>query len=108
MAVLTERAKKLIGFIQKNANDSFSKFALALELSKNGFPAEKVETLFKSILINEPSYQGLYYHYGAWLEEQNRLEEALNIYEKGIALARSTGDSHALSELMAAKNNAEI
>lgn len=108
MPELSERAKKLIGFIQKNASDSFSKFALALELDKAGFPSEKVEALFISILKQEPTYQGLYYHYGAWLEKQNRLQEALEIYDKGISLARNTKDTHALSELLTAKNNAEL
>jgi len=108
MPALSERAKKLIGFIQKNAADSFSKFALALELASAGFPPEKVEALFVSILQQNPAYQGLYYHYGKWLEEQERLEEALQIYEKGIALARSTSDTHALSELLTVKNNAEF
>lgn len=108
MPELSDRAKKLVGFIQKNASDSFSKFALALELDKADFPPQKVEALFVSILQQEPSYQGLYYHYGKWLEEQDRLEEALTIYEKGISLARSTSDTHALSELLTAKNNAEF
>lgn len=108
MPELSDRAKKLIGFIQKNAADSFAKFALALELDKAGFPSQKVEALFVSILQQEPSYQGVYYHYGKWLEEQNRLPEALAIYDKGISLARSSGDTHSLSELLTAKNNAEF
>lgn len=108
MPELSDRAKKLLVFVQKDRSDSFSKFALALELWKLGFEAPKVEALFKDILTNEPTYVGLYYHYGAWLEEQDRASEAVSIYKKGLDVARQQRDTHAEAELMNAKTNAEL
>lgn len=108
MPELSDRAKQLLSFIQKNRNDSFSKFALALELKKGGFPANKTEALFKDILQNDPDYVGLYFHYGAFLEDHDRKEEALSIYELGMKVAQKKQDQHALSELMNAKMQLEM
>jgi len=108
MPELSERAKKLLSFVQKNRNDSFSKFALALELWKLDFPTSKVEALFKDILQSDPNYIGLYYHYGALLEQTNRADQALDIYQKGIEKAKLLNEQHALSELMNAKTQLEM
>lgn len=108
MKALSNRAKELLKRIKLDSSDSFTKFALALELWKLEYPANKIEVLFDSILQNDPNYSGLYYHYAKFLLEQGRLNEALSIYDKGIIVCKELGEEHALAELSSAKMNAEL
>ncbi|MDQ6755508.1 MAG: hypothetical protein M3004_01085, partial [Bacteroidota bacterium] len=54
------------------------------------------------ILRREPTYVGTYYHLAKLLEGNNRTEEAIKIYEKGMEETKKTGDNHAYNELRAA------
>lgn len=105
---LSQRARELALSLKEKPNDSFLKFALALELWRADFPPQKVEALFKSILSQDPLYHGLYYHYAKWLLEQERINEALKIYDNGIQVCQQKGEEHALLELKSAKLNAEL
>jgi len=90
-------------FISNNPGDMFSRHALALEWIKKGDDLE-AEKLFKEVLDKDPAYLGTYYHLGKLVERNNKPEEALGIYEKGIQEAERQHDSHALRELKAAFN----
>lgn len=56
----------------------------------------------------DPDYVGTYYHLGKLYEEIEEGEKALEIYQKGIEIAKKIKDQHALSELMGAKMNLEM
>jgi hypothetical protein len=45
---------------------------------------------------------GSYYHLAAALASHNRVKEALEWYEKGLAAAKKAGDNHAWNELRTA------
>ena len=87
--------------IRKNPDDSFSKFALALECIKKGNNKDAL-SLFKSIEKNDPDYVGLYYHLGKLYVSTGENEKALKAYHKGIEIAGRQKDTHARNELQAA------
>lgn len=90
--------KKLLQALKKNPADSFAKFALALELLKSD-EVSKARVLFESILEQDPGYLGVYYHLGKLYEQQQLYEEALELYQKGVELARQQGQNRTCSEL---------
>jgi tetratricopeptide (TPR) repeat protein len=54
---------------------------------------------FEAILSADPSYSAAYFHGGQTLEKLARLDDARDLYRRGIAATR---DAHARSELQAA------
>ena len=87
--------------IKKNPNDSFSKFALALELI-NIDEKLRAKMLFESIVTSDPDYIGVYYHLGKIYAEMDENKKASTTYKEGIAVAGKKKDLHALSELKGA------
>ena len=57
---------------------------------------------FERLLAHDPGYVGSYYHLAKLLERTGMNEEAIGVYEKGMAAATAAGDKHALGELRAA------
>ncbi len=91
----------LVNRIKNDPKDSFSKFALALELLNINRRNEAI-LLFEDILINDPNYIGVYYHLGEqyFINEENK--KAVDTYIKGIEIATSLNNVHAKSELSTA------
>ena len=75
--------------------------ALALEYIKLG-DDEGARRLFEEILNRDPGYIGSYYHLGKLLERNEKTEEAVKVYEKGMEEAKKAGDNHAFGELRGA------
>jgi len=98
---MTDRIEKLKEFLLKQPDDSFLQHALALEYVKLEQDAE-AKKLFENILEKEPDYVGSYYHLGRLLERANESQEAIKVYEKGVAAAKKAGDNHAKNELQMA------
>lgn len=88
-------------FLKTNPSDSFLQHALALEYIKMG-DDEKARRLFEALLNREPGYIGSYYHLAKLLERNDKTEEAIKVYEKGMEEAKKAGDNHALGELRGA------
>ena len=84
--------------LKKNPADSFSKFALALELLKRN-EVSKARILFESVLKQDPQYLGVYYHLGKLYESMGLLQEAFEIYNKGMVVAKMQENLRTLSEL---------
>lgn len=95
------RIEKLNEFLKTNPSDSFLQHALALEYIKLG-DDEKARGLFEELLNREPGYIGSYYHLAKLLERNDKAEEAIKVYEKGMEEAKRAGDNHALGELRGA------
>jgi tetratricopeptide (TPR) repeat protein len=89
---------KLAAFLKKNPTDSFSKFALALELLKLD-EVSKSRVLFESILRQDPDYLGVYYHLGKLYEQLGLLQQAKRLYESGITVSIKQNNSRTESEL---------
>ncbi len=96
-----DRIAKLKEFLAASPADSFLQHALALEYIKLG-DDEAARQLFEEILNREPAYVGSYYHLAKLLERQGKEQEAIAVYERGMAEARKAGDNHALGELRGA------
>jgi Tfp pilus assembly protein PilF len=96
-----ERIEKLKEFLKVNPQDSFVQHAMALEYIKMGND-EDARVLFEQILNREPGYIGSYYHLAKLLERNNRTEEAIKVYEKGMEEAKKAGENHAYGELKGA------
>ena len=102
-----QKIRKLAQFIRSNPDDSFSKFALALELLKRD-ELDKSLMLFENIRENEPGYDGVYYHLGKLYERKGRPQKAADIYKEGIQIAANNENKRNVSELKEALAEVEI
>ena len=96
-----DRIEKLKKFLKSNPHDSFVQHAMALEYIKLG-KDEVAGSLFQEILHREPGYIGSYYHLAKLLERNDKTEEAIKVYEKGMEEAKKLGDNHSFGELRGA------
>ena len=101
------RIESLLGFLKEDPDDSFVRFALAKEYEKLGTLKKALDT-YLELKKSDPNYVGLYYHLGGLYEVLQEKQNALNVYEEGITVAKKLADFHALSELHTAKTNLEI
>ena len=88
-------------FLKANPADSFVQHALALEYIKLEND-EQARLLFEEILNREPGYIGSYYHLAKLLERNEKTDEAIRVYEKGMEEAKKAGENHAYGELKGA------
>lgn len=99
------RLSKLLEFLTTDPNDPFILYALATEYNSGGNIDEAL--IYYHKLINDhPDYVGTYYHLGKLYEKDTKKEQAIVIYQKGMAVARAKKDMHAFSELQGAYNSA--
>ena len=99
--------KKLEAYLQDDPDDTFSKFALALEYKKIGDFSRAV-SLFEEIHDKDPDYVGTYYHLGKLYDELNENKKAVSTYKEGIEKASETNETKALSELKTALMELEL
>lgn len=107
MASSNNLKQKLAANIKSDPDDSFSKFALALEFLKDE-DQQKARLLFEDIYQNDPDYVGVYYHLGKLYEQYQEVEKALTVYDEGIAVASTQQEKRTLSELKEARSILEI
>jgi tetratricopeptide (TPR) repeat protein len=93
--------------LDADPDDSFLIYAVAKEYEKSG-DLEKAIALLNTLREKDPEYVGLYYHLGQLYEEIENGDQALKIYEEGLAIAKKLKDFHALSELNGVKTNLEM
>jgi Tfp pilus assembly protein PilF len=101
-----DRINKIKEYLKESGDDSFLQHALALEYIKIGNEAE-AHKLFEEILEREPGYLGSYYHLGKLLERIGDAEKAIEVYKKGMRVARSVKDQKSFNELQAACEDAD-
>ena len=96
------RIEQLKHFLTQNPNDSFVKYALAIEHINLG-DDETALSFFQSIVDSDPNYSGVYYHLGKLYERRKEKILAEKIYRDG--LERTHGkDPHNHRELQEALN----
>lgn len=98
------RLTQLLEFLKESPEDPFLLFAIAKEYEKQS-EIDQALAQYQDLVNNHPDYVGTYYHYGKIREQKGQLEEAIQIYQKGMDVAKKQGDQHALGELAAAKLN---
>ncbi len=83
-------------FVAADAADSFSRYALALELEKEGRRAEAAVHL-EEVIARDPAYVAAYYHLGRLLAAAGQAQEARAVYTRGLNV--ETIDKRTRSEL---------
>ncbi len=92
------RLEQLQQMLAQEPNDEFLQYAIGIEYFSVGNFLKAIEN-FKIILDRKPDYLAAYYQSGKCYEELKQLEEAKNIYNKGIELAQKQGKQKTLNEL---------
>ena len=98
---MASRIEQLQQFLVASPADPFLHHALALEYVKAG-DEEAAEQAFRMNLDNAPQYVATYYHLGKLLERDERIDDAIAMYERGMVVAKAAGDGHTYNELQAA------
>jgi Flp pilus assembly protein TadD len=98
------RVEKLKLMLQEQPTDSFLLFALGLEMMKAG-EMKEAESLFRTIMTHDPNYCGVYYHLGKLLEREDRVDEAMLVYDQGLLICKKLNEQHNYNELRSAKDN---
>jgi tetratricopeptide (TPR) repeat protein len=93
-----EILKKMLA---ENPRDSFARYGLAMEHVING-EMEQAIAEFRVLLEYNPDYAAAYFHGGQALEKLGRIEDAREMYQKGIESTSRSGDRHTQSEMQAA------
>jgi Tfp pilus assembly protein PilF len=91
----------LKGFLKENANDSFSRYALALEYVKLGQNEDAVRE-FETVKTKDPDYVATYYQLGQLYRNLSKTHEAEKTFRTGITVAAKIGDEHTRGELESA------
>ena len=98
-----DRLHILIQFTEEEPENPFNWYALALEYI-NSDP-EETAIIFDQLLKSQADYLPTYYTSAQFFAEQNQLEKAKAIFEKGIDLADRLKEENALKELKNAYQN---
>lgn len=98
---MKDRIEKLNQFLAQSPNDCFLNHALALEYIKIGDDL-KAKDLFEKNISNDVNYVATYYHLGKLLERLQEKEQAIQVYESGMKVAKQIGDNHTYNEIQAA------
>ena len=104
---MSDRLELLKKMLLEDPNDSFLLFAMAKEYEA-GSNIDLAIQHYEQVRTNDPNYVGLYYHLGAAYQEKELKDKALETYRKGIEIAKSLKDHHALSELKGVLLNLEL
>ena|ERR1700733_13880764 len=100
MSTSTDRTAKLRAMFQKNPADPFLVYALGMEHKKTD-PPEAIK-LFEQAIQLDANQSYAYFQLGQTHEMIQNLPAARTAYERGMAAASRSGDSHARQEIEAA------
>jgi Flp pilus assembly protein TadD len=94
----TSRLIVLEQMLAAQPENTFARYGLAMEHVRLGQLEQGVRE-FESLLARDPNYSAAYFHGGQTLEKLGRIDDARDLYRRGIGVTR---DPHARSELQAA------
>ncbi len=90
-------------YIEEDPNDPFNYYGLACEYLQD--KPEEALKLLQDLLTHHADYLPTYYQAGQLLEAFEREEEALKVYETGMALAKTQGNTKTFQELSSVHQN---
>ena len=96
-----DRIERIKEMLASNPGDSFLQHALALEYIKIE-EDERAKQLFENLLQEDENYVGSYYHLAKLLERNDKVNDAKQVYERGMLKAKECGDMHTYNELRTA------
>ncbi len=92
------RREALEAFLAADPDDSFTRYALALEYASAGETARAI-TCLNDTIARDPHYVPAYHQLGRLYADAGREADAADAYTRGIAEARLQKDNHAASEM---------
>lgn len=95
------RLETLLKSLEENPRDAFTRYLVALELTKLQRHDEALAQ-FAQLITEHPAYVPTYYQYAQLNENLGRTDEAIKIYKLGLTAARNAGNFHTASEIQAA------
>ena len=98
---MSTRIETLESFVAGDPGDSFSRYALALEFVKTGRDEDAV-LHFKEVLARDSAYVAAYYQLGGLLAESRHVDEARNVYRRGLDAATAAADRRTRNEIQEA------
>ncbi|MCE7934852.1 MAG: hypothetical protein DYG96_09695 [Chlorobi bacterium CHB2] len=98
---MNDRLSQMLQFLEQDPNDSFARYAVALEYASRKQSGEAIAMLVE-LRQRDPGYVALYYQLGGLYASAERMEEAEEAYRTGIAVAIRSNDRHTAAELEAA------
>ena len=100
---MNNRIEQLQEFLKEDSNDSFLKYALALEyvLVKENYTAVNC---FLKLINDDENYVASYYQLGKLYESLNEVDKATETYKRGIEIAKKMGNKKTLLELQEVYN----
>lgn len=93
-----DRIAQLKEFLENDPNDSFTRYALALEYAGSGEVTLAVSLLLE-VIERDPAYVPAYQQLGTQYLKLDRREEAVQVLRRGIEVAREQNDLHAQREM---------
>lgn len=87
-----QRIQKLKELLEKDPNDSFSRYALALEYMSMSDLQSAIDEL-RIVIEKDPHYLAGYHQLGQIYGRLNKTKEAKTTYRKGIDLAQELGET---------------
>lgn len=99
----TNRLQILQQMLEQDPNNSFARYGLAMEYANTGRLEEAIAE-YRFLLERDQNYVAAYFHGGQTLEKLGRVDEAREIYQKGIDASERKGDAHTRGEIEAALN----
>ena len=95
-----DRIALLTEILAANPGDAFARYGLAMEYSNTGKIDEAIGE-FKTLLEKNPDYTPGYFMAAQTMVRADRVADAKQMLENGVASARRTGNLHAQSEMEA-------
>jgi len=100
---MKSRIEQLQELLKDDINDSFLKYALALEYVKVKENDTAIDCFLK-LIKEDKNYVASYYQLGKLYESLNAVEKAMGIYKNGIEIAQKSENKKTLRELQEAYN----
>jgi Tfp pilus assembly protein PilF len=89
--------------LERNPDDSFARYALALEhVGLN--ETDQALSLLEDLLHRDPTYVPAYQQLGYLYQKLDRRDDAVSIFTQGMEVASRQGDFHARGEMEVALN----
>jgi len=95
---MSDKLPKLQAMLEKQPNDPFLLYGIALEHKKLNEP-EKAILFLDRCIAADPNYCYAYFQRGQISEMTGDIEAARQSYEDGIVAAKRAKDAHAQSEI---------
>jgi tetratricopeptide (TPR) repeat protein len=93
-----DRIAQLKEFLENDPNDSFTRYALALEYSGLGETPLAISLLLE-VLERDAAYVPAYQQLGYQYQKLDRKDAAVQVLRRGIEVAREQSDTHAQREM---------